>query len=94
MEHYKLLFTFHNKPEDENYSQHLLDGDKGKVYSCFRCERCRREYNIAQHYNLEKNIDGTNMNSQEVVAAKFKDLKEEISGLKYGAHVGGSNDTM
>ena len=94
MECYKPLVAFRKKPEDENGTQHLLDRYNDKGYSCFRFERCRLECNGTQHYKFNKKIYGTDVNSKKVVAAKFKQLKEDICRRKAGGDVGGSNHAM
>ena len=62
---------------EESGSQHLSQGDKEKSFVCFRYEYSKEEYKGANTHAYNKKSDMSEVNSQEKIAEKFKEIKEE-----------------
>lgn len=74
---------------DEGGEQHLLDGKGGdKACQCFRCGRTKPECNGARSCNYPKKVDGTEVNSKEVIEALFQEQKDAKKNRR--KEIGGS----
>ena len=71
------MVTNHCKPEELG-SQHLLEDGKDSCCICFCCERGKLECKGAKNCKFGKKADRSLVNSLEVVATKFADIKEEM----------------
>ena len=75
-------------------SQHVTTGDNNKKYPCFKYERNKLDYTGTKNCKSDKKADGSNVNSQEVIEAKFKELKEEFCRRRSGGVISRSHHSM
>ena len=55
-------------------SQHLEMGEKVK-YACFKCDRFKPECYGARIHNFDRKVDGTLLNTQDVIDKKISYIK-------------------
>ena len=60
----------------------------------FKCDRIKPECNRVRNCRFDKKPNGSNANSQEVVAEKFCMMKEEINKHRSGKVIRGSSYTL
>ena len=71
----------HTKTRNEDESnefqgvQHL--GDGVKKCHCSKFDRFKHNFHGARNFKLTRKVDGSAINTQEIIDQKFKDLKED-----------------
>ena len=76
IDHYKPIVSF--KKKNEEGIQHLIDGENNMKYPCFRCERWKPDFGGARHSGFDKKTNNSEVNTPEIVQAKFKELKDSF----------------
>ena len=76
MEYYRPVVS-QKKNEDEKSTQHLQDSLGNAVQKCYKYDRSKSECSRARNYRFDKKADRRALNSQEVVAEKFRMMKEK-----------------
>ena len=63
-------------------TQHLIDGDSNRSFECYACDRTKPAWAGAKNCKHEKKRHASAVNSQDITAKKFQELKEAIQKKK------------
>ena len=68
----------------------MINGEGDRKYSCFRYECLKPDCMGTKNCKFDKKADRSEVNNQEAIKGKFKELKEEMKHRKSSGTIGGS----
>ena len=75
-------------------TQCLIDGDSNRSFEFYRCSRTKPDCAGEKNCKHEKKRDGSALNSQEIIAKKFQEIKEAMQKKKDGGTVPRTTHSM